>query len=445
MLFFGVCDDDIRADDKQTNLFKFNTTHKQPFCKKILNKIQCFWQFLLSSRCIPKHLKHFKFPKLPRVAPQNRAAQQNGGKMKRFFVVFSLILFSLFLFAEEDDDEKLKLAVMEFEDSSGKLQAKTLSDATEYVRGKLVSSNKYVVIAKERQEKAIIKEMKKESYKLCNDKNCQIPLGQALSADTILRTTISFFGGTYTITSELIDLAKEATVKGATESFNGEEKELKNALDSIVSQLVSDSKPQPIYTQQTPIPAPEPVYTPSRPAVQLTPEQKSCNNARKLNVIETWEEYLKNFPDGKCVSEAKSSIEKIKKLAGRWSKPAPYPMTWKEAAEYCSDLNEGGFSDWRLPNIDELRTLIANCSRTETGGSCRINAKRGKISTKDWNSYDCGKCGSGGGYSELSDRGVFWSSTTVPDAKKYVWRVDFDSGRIGYDINDYKGNTRCTR
>ena len=365
--------------------------------------------------------------------------------MKQIFVFFSLILFSLFLFAEEDDDDKLKLAVMEFEDSSGKLSPETLAGATEYMRGAFVSTNKYVVIAKERQEKAMIKEMKKESYKSCNDKNCQIPLGQALSADTILRTTISFFGGTYTITSELIDLAKEATVKGATESFNGEEKELKNALDSIVSQLVSDSRPQPVYTQQTLIPASEPVQAPSRPAVQLTPEQKSCNNARKMNEIETWEEYLKNFPDGKCVHEAKSSIEKIKKLAGRWSKPSPYPMTWKEAEEYCSDLNEGGFSDWRLPTIDELRTLITNCSRTETGGSCRINAKRGKISTKDWNSYDCGKCGSGGGYSELSDRGAFWSSTTVPDAKRYVWRVDFDSGRIGYDINDYKGNTRCTR
>ena len=358
--------------------------------------------------------------------------------MNKICLVFLALSLAFQLFA--DDDDKQKLAVMEFEDSSGKLQAKTLSDATEYIRGKLVSSNKYIVIAKERQEKALNKEMKKESYKLCNDKNCQIPLGQALSADTILRTTISFFGGIFTITSELIDLAKEATVKGATESFNGDEKELKNALDSIVSQLVSDSKKQPVYTVQ---PAPAPVVT--HPFVQLTPEQISCNNARKMNEIGTWEAYIKDFPGGKCVSEAKSSIEKIKKLAGRWSKTAPYTMTWKEAEEYCSELNEGGFSDWRLPTIDELRTLITGCPRTETGGSCRISAKKGKILSKDWNSYDCGKCGSGGGYSELGDHGAFWSSTTVPDAKKYVWRVDFDSGRIGYDINDYKGSTRCTR
>ena len=157
--------------------------------------------------------------------------------MKRFFVIFSLILFSLFLFAEEEDDDKLKLAVMEFEDLSGKLSQETLAGATEYMRGAFVSTNKYVVIAKERQEKAMIKEMKKESYKSCNDKNCQIPLGQALSADTILRTTITFFGDTYTITSELIDLAKEATVVGAKEDCDGSQAALKAALNKIAEKI----------------------------------------------------------------------------------------------------------------------------------------------------------------------------------------------------------------
>ena len=155
--------------------------------------------------------------------------------MRKFCILFLIFLFSAALFA--DDDEKLKLAVMEFEDRSGSLSEKTLSDATEYIRGAFVSTNKYVVIAKERQEKAMIKEMKKESYQSCNDKNCQIPLGQALSADTILRTTITFFGGSYTITSELIDLAKEATVIGAKQDYDGSETALKGALDKIVDKI----------------------------------------------------------------------------------------------------------------------------------------------------------------------------------------------------------------
>ena len=155
--------------------------------------------------------------------------------MKKICLIFLLFLFASQLFA--DDDEKLKLAVMEFEDRSGTLSEKTLSDATEYIRSAFVASNKFIVIAKERQNKVMIAEMKKESYKLCNDKNCQIPLGQALSADTILRTTITFFGGIFTITSELIDLAKEATVIGAKEDYDGSEAALKAALDKIVEKI----------------------------------------------------------------------------------------------------------------------------------------------------------------------------------------------------------------
>lgn len=155
--------------------------------------------------------------------------------MKKFCAVFLIFLLTVPLFS--DDDEKQKLAVMEFEDLSGKLPPEMLAGATEYIRGAFVSSNKFIVIAKERQENAMIKEMKKESYKSCNDKNCQIPLGQALSADTILRTTINFFGGIYTITSELIDLAKEATIIGAKQNFDGTERSLMEALDRIVVQI----------------------------------------------------------------------------------------------------------------------------------------------------------------------------------------------------------------
>ena len=154
-------------------------------------------------------------------------------------ICIALVLFCAFFKMFAEDDEKLRLAVMEFEDKSGKIKKKTLSDATEYVRASIISSNTYIVISKERQEQEMIKEMKKESYKLCNDKNCQIPLGQALSADTIMRTTITFFGGVYTISSELIDLEKEATIIGAKKNYNGNEESMREALDFIVEKVVS--------------------------------------------------------------------------------------------------------------------------------------------------------------------------------------------------------------
>jgi len=45
----------------------------------------------------------------------------------------------------------------------------------------------------------------------------------------------------------------------------------------------------------------------------------------------------------------------------------------KEAVEYCEELVLGGFDDWRVPLISELRSIIAGNPDTEAGGACPIN------------------------------------------------------------------------
>lgn len=126
-----------------------------------------------------------------------------------------------------------------------------------------------------------------------------------------------------------------------------------------------------------------------------------------------------------------------------WSDRSSNGMNWSSAKQYCEDLTEGGYSDWRLPNIDELRTLIQNHPGTQTGGTCPISEKAGKLADRDWTNDCDGRSGSN--FSKLGDTGYFWSSSTPSDNTNIAWGVGFDNGGVGNDGKSLNLNVRCVR
>lgn len=119
-------------------------------------------------------------------------------------------------------------------------------------------------------------------------------------------------------------------------------------------------------------------------------------------------------------------------------------LNWQDAYHYCPANTDGDYTDWRLPTIDELRTLIKNCPATETGGECEIITDCQYTSCF---SEACAGCSSESGeekYSKLGDTGIFWSSSKVV-YKVHI--VDFDEGRIfsvSNPLNEYY-SLRCVR
>lgn len=61
--------------------------------------------------------------------------------------------------------------------------------------------------------------------------------------------------------------------------------------------------------------------------------------------------------DEKTVKENAIVIDPLSHLV--WNRQFVAGKTWEKALEYCKKLNYGGRSDWRLPNINELQTLIS--------------------------------------------------------------------------------------
>lgn len=93
-------------------------------------------------------------------------------------------------------------------------------------------------------------------------------------------------------------------------------------------------------------------------------------------------------------------------------------MSWATAITTCEALELGGFSDWRLPNYNELYQL-ADRSRTNPA-----------ISPV---------------FVNTSSSSVYWSATTNASDTSDAWYVDFSNG-VGYwNDETYTYYVRCVR
>ena len=150
-----------------------------------------------------------------------------------------------------------------------------------------------------------------------------------------------------------------------------------------------------------------------------------------------------------------------------WSARSLDSLEWEDAVSYCKNLTELGYSDWRLPTVNELRTLIQNCSYTETGGSCEITDECLAEEMENWDKYAdqysgyylpdtihcASQCNCRYSYDSISDVSFnkiddkddrLWSSMLSWDPEQ-AWLVSFyDASIFICDIESFAG-VRCIR
>lgn len=170
--------------------------------------------------------------------------------------------------------EKPILAVLDINDTSRKFSKQSIREAQTYIRNLVMASQAFRIVAGDRQEREQTKWMKKESYKDCYKQQCQIQLGQALSADTIITTRIDYSLGACTLSSRIIRLESEVVVSGGMAEFDCNPPGLKGAIKSVVAQLTGAAAPP--QEQAAPVEVARPVVRPAAGAgeVVLFPRQR---------------------------------------------------------------------------------------------------------------------------------------------------------------------------
>ena len=171
---------------------------------------------------------------------------------------------------------------------------------------------------------------------------------------------------------------------------------------------------------------------------------QKCDNDYWQNIQECGGSQSCNAETKSCEDkkEEKPVEEICETVEGRmWSPRASVPMYWPDAVSYCNSLTACGYSDWHLPTITELRTLIRNCSATETGSSsCYLDGSYGFY-------CHCSGCSedNSGKYSKLGDAYWYWSSSMHEDLEYVMCGVYFSTGEIGTNGAYNGGNVRCVR
>ena len=147
---------------------------------------------------------------------------------------------------------------------------------------------------------------------------------------------------------------------------------------------------------------------------------------------------------------------------GTWTDPSTQlvwqdpPFTtkrnWNDSVSACDALVLGDYGDWRLPTIDELRTLARGCAATVTGGACAVSTKCLESSCGDSVCQGCEEYGgpaADGAYRIPSLTGDFmttWSSSVAPDVVDQVWTVGFGGCHVLlYPKSRDDLNVRCVR
>ena len=127
-------------------------------------------------------------------------------------------------------------------------------------------------------------------------------------------------------------------------------------------------------------------------------------------------------------------------------------ISWENRALSCRESDEGGISQWRIPTIDEVRTLLVSSENLKTGGECKVTNECSDFSEECFDEAFCspegGTSGEGGEWimSSLFDYAGYLTGTVSDEENAKTWFVDLKSSSLfSFTEETNDDETRCIK
>ena len=161
----------------------------------------------------------------------------------------------------------------------------------------------------------------------------------------------------------------------------------------------------------------------SSTALVFTPIYGSINSKSKTSTSQSYLMCVRgaNLPASSFTTQTISGENVVQDSTTglMWQKAYPSgSYSWTYALKYCRDLTYAGYSDWRVPNKNELSALI-NYSKTSAPYSSFPGMASSSVS--------------------------FWSTSTYADSYSSAWYVDFSSGMVNAASKSNSYHVMCVR
>lgn len=153
---------------------------------------------------------------------------------------------------------------------------------------------------------------------------------------------------------------------------------------------------------------------------------------------------------GEMIYDENIVVDTVTKLM--WQRSNASAMVRESAETHCKTASTDGFTDWTLPDISKLKTIVSGCAAIQT---CGIEDT---CTDSTCTNADCDGCtnGSGSGPEGLylaadvwtytgDANGRFWSSSSTPDKADSYWFIRFSNASVAYNWDGSEYFVRCVR